>query len=72
MPGVVRFFPDVPAALDELVNARILAVFISVLADVDAIKLGTAIGNYIIANSSKSRAQEKEDKKDENDRRVEG
>ena len=68
MPGVVRFFPDVPAALDELVNARILAGIHFRTADVDAIKLGTAIGNYIIANSFQSVHKEKEDKNDKNDK----
>jgi hypothetical protein len=46
-----RFFPDFPAALDELVAARIFGGIHFRSADVDARQLGNSIGNYVIANS---------------------
>jgi len=50
-PGVMRSFADFPDALTELINARIWLGIHFRAADVDAVALGTALGNYIVANA---------------------
>jgi hypothetical protein len=50
-PGVVRFFANVDAALDEAVNARIFSGIHFRSADEDARTLGTAIAHYIMNNA---------------------
>jgi hypothetical protein len=51
MPGVTRFFPDLAAALDEVVNARIFGGIHFRFADEDARVIGTKIGNYVSTNA---------------------
>jgi hypothetical protein len=51
MPGVTRSFQSFSAALDEAVDARVFSGIHFRFADVDARHLGTAVGNYVIANA---------------------
>jgi hypothetical protein len=49
--GVTRYFPSFSAALDEVGNARIFGGMHFRTAVVDGRKLGTEIGNYILAHA---------------------
>jgi hypothetical protein len=51
MPGVVRYFPDFSAAIEEIKNARVFGGIHFRTACNDGQTLGQAIGDYILTNS---------------------
>ena len=51
LAGVTRSFPDIPSALDEVVDVRVWGGIHFRYADVDGRQLGTSVALYILANA---------------------